>query len=825
MSSPSASSWSPHRRTPWIALAATLLLVVFLEVRRAPPSPVPVDAPPDIFSAERALETLQRVFAGDGEIVSHPTGTPEARAVRQRLVEELGALGIAEVEVQSVLACRSSDRVSAAGCAPVENVVARVPGSEPDAPAIVLMSHYDSVAAGPGVSDDAVGVAALLETTRALLAGSGESGPALRHPLVLLFTDAEEVGLFGARGFVDDHPLARRSSGESGIAVVLNVEARGTTGQSLLFQTSEDDAWLLDAYRRTARPATSSLYAEIYRRLPNDTDLTVFLESGFAGMNFAYAEGLPRYHTPRDDLQHLNRGSLQHHGENLLSTVRTLDERDDLAAPPAGRAVYTDVAGLFVLSYPVAWGLPLAVLFFVGALAVGVVSVRRGLARVGRILVGLGSLVLFLPVAAGAAWLLGLAVESLAGSARPGWAHPLPLRTALWSLVFLVAFAVAGGIRRMARRKGAGPTAWDLAVAAWLLLGVFAVASAAALPGLGIFFLLPLAVAVLCGSAALALRRALPHDGAILAGALATAFFFFQIARFVELGLGLHQAALVAVPLALAAVAYAPLAATRDGRLPLLVLAALLVGGAAGALVVTPYSAENPQGVNVIHYLAGGEARLFVDSGADPPPAALFAAAREQGAELGEEAVDAPWGLRIGRAHVAELGDVGFARGAAAASPVEVLSVDDDVVRLRIREEASFDWLRLLLPAATGAEAVRLGDREMALDPDAPYRERHVFSCASRACAGLELDFDLGATKDAAGEPFALEVYAVGYARTTGDLPPAARAVAEARPTWAVPVHRGDVRARGFTVPLVATAPDDGKLDAVAPAGVSRETP
>lgn len=68
-------------------------------------------------------------------------------------------------------------------------------------PAPSLAAHYDSVAAGPGPSDDGAAVAAMLESVRALL-----TADRLRNDLVLLNTDGEEDGLLGAAAFAPKYP-------------------------------------------------------------------------------------------------------------------------------------------------------------------------------------------------------------------------------------------------------------------------------------------------------------------------------------------------------------------------------------------------------------------------------------------------------------------------------------------------------------------------------------------------------------------------------------------------------------------------------------------
>jgi hypothetical protein len=84
------------------------------------------------------------------------------------------------------------------------------------------------VAAGP-VSDNAAGVACALEVARA--SGSPDA------TVLLLFDDGEEAGLLG-RAL---HGLGRSRS----IGAVVNLEARGTSGASFLFETSRDNAWLV----------------------------------------------------------------------------------------------------------------------------------------------------------------------------------------------------------------------------------------------------------------------------------------------------------------------------------------------------------------------------------------------------------------------------------------------------------------------------------------------------------------------------------------------------------------------------------------------------
>src|SRR6202035_4057511 len=198
------------------------------------PAPRGADAAPDEFSAYRAKEIL-RDLVGNG--AAHPIGSPAGMRIREAIVKRLGLLGYA-TELQSGFACNRGV------CGSPVNVLAQLGGSFEDPDAVLLASHYDSVPAGPGASDDGAGVAALLEIARILAAL-----PAPRHPIVLLLTDGEEAGLLGASLFVRQHPLSKQ------VKAAVNLEARGTSGASLKFETGTANTWLMPLYGSAiARP-------------------------------------------------------------------------------------------------------------------------------------------------------------------------------------------------------------------------------------------------------------------------------------------------------------------------------------------------------------------------------------------------------------------------------------------------------------------------------------------------------------------------------------------------------------------------------------------
>jgi hypothetical protein len=130
-----------------------------------PPHGKPADAPANEFSAMRALDTLHRVLPDD---TPHQLGSAANDAVRIRILAELTKLGYQPV-VHTSFECSDAGR-----CATVNNILAHLDGTQPG-DAVLLSAHYDSVPAGPGYSDDGVGVASVLEIARAVKAMSRSS--------------------------------------------------------------------------------------------------------------------------------------------------------------------------------------------------------------------------------------------------------------------------------------------------------------------------------------------------------------------------------------------------------------------------------------------------------------------------------------------------------------------------------------------------------------------------------------------------------------------------------------------------------------------------
>jgi hypothetical protein len=332
----------------------------------------------------------------------HPLGSQDHARVRDYLTRTLEQLGLS-VERQATTVRRGTTTVRMAR---VENICARLAGTGSTG-AVLLASHYDSVPAAPGAADAGSGVAALLEATRAMKAG----GP-LRNDVIVLFTDGEEFGLLGAAAFVEQHAWARD------VRMVLNFEARGTSGPAQMLETSAGNGAVVAAWATTvAKPTGSSLTYEVYKRLPNDTDFSVFKTLNTAGLNFAFVGGWADHHTPRDSVANLDRGSLQHHGAAALSLARRFGSMD-LASLGARDAVYFSLSVVGVaVHYSSVWAAPLAI----AAAVLFILAVVRARRRKEASLGGLTLAMLIFVAFCGAAGFWGWHFGRLAASLHARW--------------------------------------------------------------------------------------------------------------------------------------------------------------------------------------------------------------------------------------------------------------------------------------------------------------------------------------------------------------------------------------------------------------------
>jgi len=447
-----------------ILLAIFLALVATFSIREHDPPPAAGAAvSPETFSAGRAVRHLS-VIADK----PHPMGSAAHRVVQEYLVKQLAEAGL-EPLVQS--ATVTTGKGAPLQVASVQNVVGRLKGTA-GRKAVLLVAHYDSVLNSFGASDDGMAVASLLETLRAL-----KTGAPLTNDVMVLFTDGEENGLLGARAFVDEHPWARDAG------VVLNFDARGNSGPVIMFETTDNNGWLIEQLAGASPyPVAHSLSYEIYRLLPNDTDLTVFKRAGLSGLNFANIDGINHYHTPIDNLASVDQNSMQHQGSYALALTRRLGNLD-LTRTKERNAVYFDLFGRFMVHYSTAWVIPLTLVVSALFLALLVVGLRRQKLTVRGLALGFGSLLVSILLASLFGWLLWKVVWMMRPSVEATQSRLLLL--GFLALAIAATLAVYALIRNRVSLQ-------DLATGAllwWLLLMLV---TTFALPGATFIFHWPL---------------------------------------------------------------------------------------------------------------------------------------------------------------------------------------------------------------------------------------------------------------------------------------------------------------------------------------------
>ncbi|MFU0827665.1 MAG: Peptidase-M28 domain-containing protein [Lachnoclostridium sp.] len=354
------------------------------------------DAPETEFSAMRAMRHIEKIAAQ-----THPMGSPENEMVRDYITGVLSGFGL-KPQIQKTYSTNRvwGDLLSGE----VENIYAIKEGTGKEKDTILMMAHYDSTCNGSGAGDDAVGVASLLEVIRILTI----SQP-LRNNVIFLFTDGEEAGLLGAAAFVNENPLVKD------IDLVINFEARGNSGPSIMFETADHNGWFMKEFKKAStRPLAYSFSYEVYKRMRNDTDFTKFKETGKSGFNFANIEGFYTYHNEEDNIDNLNKKTLQHVGENALNLVKhfgnlTLENRQ------SNNAVYFTVTRSVFILYSENLAIPLAVFALVLFIAGYGIGWKKKYLSIKGSLLGVIVSVLFLALSFGIGMLGKTIVEALNG--------------------------------------------------------------------------------------------------------------------------------------------------------------------------------------------------------------------------------------------------------------------------------------------------------------------------------------------------------------------------------------------------------------------------
>ncbi len=712
------------------AMAATSLLVPVPEVR--------TQATPSQFNEMRARARLARIL---GDQQPHPADSPANDGVRDRLLAEMRGVGLTP-QVRDQIACNEIYKARGVVCARVRNVIATIGPQQ--GRHLLLNAHYDSSSAGPGAGDDGVGVATLLEVASII------RREPLRRPVTFLFNEGEELGLVGARAFLAD-PLSRA------VDSLINLEARGVSGPVNMFETNVPNAAPVAAFARAVdRPVANSLATDVYRTMPNYTDVNSFEERGWLTLNFAMIGNETRYHSAGDNLAALDPRSLQHMGDQTLAVARELGR----GVPRArGDRIFMDVLGRWLVQLPQLAGMVLLAGLLIGLawLAWRRKALGRGLAAIAGGLL-LGTALAWVGTAA-----VGLARPGMFWRAFPLWTHLAVYASALAAAVAMLATVA----RRLDARQ--------LRAANWLSVVAAGAAIATIAPHGIIFFLFPplvFGLGVVAGRWLLRAEQVAAWLAALLLF-LTLGAMLGQLEELLNQGpmwlfapLGL----LVMMPVLIEATPVIASARPRDA-VGIAALAALLGWGVAAA--APAYSEDRQQQFTIEHVtdIATGRANWSILNDFAPLPESFRAAGKWRLAKLAYSdrkrwlanappvnGLQAPGVQVVGR----------LTRGGIRRVTVRLQTNGAETVALVAPKDAR------ILAAGTGAFIRPIGRQAK--------EGRYVVRCFGRSCDGLTMDIAIGKTSP-------VEIIVLG---SRPGLPSVAKPLLAARPRLARPQYSPD---------------------------------
>ena len=516
-------------------IAALLGLVAGLSVLILP-SPAPTTASPTTFSAERAMASINRL-ADEPHSVLDREAHDRARDDVIGMFADLGytadvhsdpLFDFSIPEDKETFDMLSTEQQAAVKDAPAETIVVDVPGKSERT--MALMAHYDSATDSDGdrarfttsgdsygAADDGYGVATIVETLRALKA----EGRQPENSLKIVITDAEEIGLIGARNEMHHH----RADYEN-VDLVLNLEARGMSGPAFMFETSPNNSAVAGYFlSHVKQPVTGSLFPSLYALMPNSTDMTNLIPEGFTVLNIAAVGDADHYHQSTDAPRYVDHSTLQHYGDQALDLTRAwaFDGQAPTLTADGDLHFFQLWRGLTV-RYPAAVGTGLGCLAVIAAL--GAVVVRAKSLHWKRVLGTVWGLTWRAASVSAAAGLVQLGAMAMKWAPESGLG-PNPLLVWMFAIGALIGAGLTAHFVTRRWKKGLGQEA---IAAVLLLLTAACVPVMVLVPGTAYVLVLP--------TLTLALTTLAPRQVRPVVGALAA---FITVVIFAPTILFIHE--------------------------------------------------------------------------------------------------------------------------------------------------------------------------------------------------------------------------------------------------------------------------------------------
>ncbi len=312
------------------------------------------------FSAARAMADLAVIA-----VEPRPSGSSRALTVRDYLVQTIAGLGLVP-ELQDATLDDYNPDLGLYTHAIVHNVLARLPGDN-HTHAVLVSGHYDSAPTSTGASDCGSCAVVALEMLRTL-----QAGPPLDYDVIFLFTDGEELGMQGAKAFINQHPWAKD------VAVSLVLEGLGSGGPSMLYAVTPGNG-----QSKLIQTALTSLPSRLASSFVNDLMWRVGGNSGSdldalqPGLGLASIGDQTTDHSMRDTLANMDARAIQSQGDNAVALARQFAGQDLAALRPQPDQIFFTLAPGTLVVYPSSLAI-VPVLFAAAGLVALLVRGRRG---------------------------------------------------------------------------------------------------------------------------------------------------------------------------------------------------------------------------------------------------------------------------------------------------------------------------------------------------------------------------------------------------------------------------------------------------------------
>lgn len=323
----------------------------------------------------------------------------ENKKVQEYIISELEGLGIVNSDTKEAPAYLVQSFITDTRryqAFYLDNVIVHIPANAPEKTnqAVMTMAHFDSVSTGQGASDDTLACGTMLEAIRYYL-DRMNNGYTIKNDLVFCFVNGEEYGLLGSEAFINEFNgfdnLVKR------INFAINLEARGTAGTQIMFETSDDNYNTVKLFGEVNNNLyTCSIATMIYGMMPNGTDFSNYKDL-YQGVNIANIGEGENYHTQNDNPENIRESCLTQQAQIINNLLDKLGSYDlDLLYEADENAIFFSYLNIADVVYNLDFSVVLAViggLLLIANIVLSIVYKRKYLVKslksIAIIIVGL----------------------------------------------------------------------------------------------------------------------------------------------------------------------------------------------------------------------------------------------------------------------------------------------------------------------------------------------------------------------------------------------------------------------------------------------------